>query len=73
MSKFQMNVNFRPPHFTFTLLSSLQTDRLSANSRAGSLFAPTDDDGEAAAERARKELPWYRGVTWKDVKDIMRQ
>ena len=49
----------------------MQTDRLSANSRAGSLFAPTDDDGEAAAERARKELPWYRGVTCKDVKDIM--
>ena len=37
----------------------------SARSRTASQIAVEE------AERARKELPWYRGVTCKDVKDIM--
>jgi len=48
-----------------------QTDRLSARSRAGSMFADVEETEAERAERKRKELPWYRGVTWKDIKDIM--
>ena len=49
----------------------MQTDRLSARSRAGSMFAAEEETEAERAERLRKELPWYRGVTCKDIKDIM--
>ena len=35
------------------------------------MFAAEDETEAERAERLRKELPWYRGVTWKDIKDIM--
>ena len=35
------------------------------------MFAADDETEAERAERKRKELPWYRGVTWKDIKDIM--
>ena len=35
------------------------------------MFAADDETEAERAERLRKELPWYRGVTWKDIKDIM--
>lgn len=48
-------------------------DRQSLKSGAeGSARSRTASQIEAdEAERIRKELPWYRGVTCKDVKDIM--
>ena len=35
------------------------------------MFAAEEETEAERAERLRKELPWYRGVTCKDIKDIM--
>ncbi len=44
-------------------------DRLSVLSRTGSVRSKTNSQLEATA--SAEKLPWYKGITFKDIRDIM--